>query len=140
MHHDAQPIASHSHLKCCHQNVTKLPACRLCRSADIHMHESHAVLSSSLLPQNYCILTSNAQIHYRSIVYTKFFQTALCTRGYSFHFCYFGDLFLTKFAICILKRGLVVNLLQTSTYKRPIKPPVCVRTGCCNCKSMSNFE
>lgn len=31
VHHDAQPIASHSHLKCCHQNVTKLPACRLCR-------------------------------------------------------------------------------------------------------------
>ena len=35
VHHDAQPIASHSHLKCCHQNVTKTPACRLCRSADI---------------------------------------------------------------------------------------------------------
>lgn len=31
VHHDAQPIASHSHLNCCHLNVTKVPSCRLCR-------------------------------------------------------------------------------------------------------------
>ena len=31
VHHDAQPVATHSHLKCCHLNVTKIPACRLCR-------------------------------------------------------------------------------------------------------------
>lgn len=31
VHHDAQPIESHSHLKCCHLNVTKVPSCRLCR-------------------------------------------------------------------------------------------------------------
>ena len=31
VHHDGQPIASHSHLNCCHLNVTKVPSCRLCR-------------------------------------------------------------------------------------------------------------
>ena len=33
VHHDGQPIASHSHLNCCHLNVTKVPSCRLCRWA-----------------------------------------------------------------------------------------------------------
>ncbi|CAH3023349.1 unnamed protein product [Porites evermanni] len=35
VHHDGQPIASHSHLNCCHLNVTKVPSCRLCSKYNI---------------------------------------------------------------------------------------------------------
>lgn len=60
VHHDAQPIASHSHLKCCHQNVTKLPACRLCRLATTYMHESNVMQVCIIAPC--CLLVDSVCI------------------------------------------------------------------------------